>query len=93
MAGSKRTDSDRDAPTKRASTPGVRRIGFVGFKDAVALDIVGPMEVFSLASEIEAGHPCYRCLLLGLNRRAFVTESGLVIRPHFALADAPPRPP
>jgi transcriptional regulator GlxA family with amidase domain len=91
MAGSKPIDFDRDAPAKRAPTPGVRRIGFVGFKDAVALDIVGPMEVFSLASEIDAGRvPRYRCLVLGLNRRPFVTESGLVMRPHFALTDAPP---
>ena len=91
MAGSKRTDSDRGPATKHATAPGIRRIGFVGFKDAVALDIVGPMEVFSLASEIEAGRgPRYRCLLLGLNRRPFVTESGLVMRPHLALAGAPP---
>jgi transcriptional regulator GlxA family with amidase domain len=91
MAGSRRTDPNRDAPSKGAPRAGLRRIGFVGFKDAVALDIVGPMEVFSLASEIEPGRePRYRCLVLAPGRQPFVTESGLVIRPHFALADAPP---
>jgi transcriptional regulator GlxA family with amidase domain len=68
----------------------VKRIGFVGFKGALALDIVGPMEVFSLASATGPGRaPRYRCLLLGLNRRPFVTESGLIVRPDFALHDAP----
>jgi transcriptional regulator GlxA family with amidase domain len=91
MGGSKRTDSGRNGSTKGAAGAGPRRIGFVGFKDAVALDIVGPMEVFSLASAIEAGRvPRYHCLLLGPTRRPFVTESGLVMQPHIALADAPP---
>ena len=91
MVGNRGSDPDQDAPTRRTSTSRVRRIGFVGFKDAVALDIVGPMEVFSLASEIEGARvPRYRCLLLGLNRRPFVTDSGLVIRPEVTLADAPP---
>ncbi len=90
MGGRKRTEPDGGGAAKRASGPGLRRIGFVGFKDALALDIVGPMEVFSLASAIEPGRtPRYRCVLIGLNRRPFVTESGLVIRPDFALADSP----
>jgi transcriptional regulator GlxA family with amidase domain len=75
----------------RAGGAGTRRIGFVGFRAALALDIVGPMEAFSLASEIESARvPRYRCLLLGLSRRPFATESGLVLRPDCALADAPP---
>jgi transcriptional regulator GlxA family with amidase domain len=91
MGGSKRTDPGEDSPTRRAPAARVRRIGFFGFKDAVALDIVGPMEVFSLASGIEPGRtPRYRCLLLGFSRRPFVTDSGLVLRPDFALADTPP---
>jgi transcriptional regulator GlxA family with amidase domain len=83
MGGRKRNDSSRAGPE-------VRRIGFVGFKGALALDIVGPMEAFSLASAMLPGRePRYRCLLLGLNRRPFVTESGLILRPELALADAP----
>src|SRR5258708_8902432 len=90
MGGSKRTDPDGRGAAKRASGASLRRIGFLGFRDALALDIVGPMEVFSLASAIEPGRtPRYRCVLTGLNRRPFVTESGLVIRPAFALADSP----
>src|SRR5207302_9819896 len=76
MGGRKRTEPDGGGAAKRASGPGLRRIGFVGFKDALALDIVGPMEVFSLASAIEPGRtPRYRCVLIGLNRRPFVAES------------------
>src|SRR5258708_38501548 len=90
MGGSKRTEPDGGGAAKRASGPGLRRIGFVGFKDALALDIVGPMEVFSLASAIEPGRtPRYRCVLIGLHQRPFPTESGLGIRPDLALADPP----
>ena len=87
MAGSSRNDP---APGGRVPPAATRRIGFVGFRNALALDIVGPMEAFSLACEIEpARRPRYRCLLLGLNRRPFATESGLVLRPDFALTEAP----
>jgi transcriptional regulator GlxA family with amidase domain len=90
MGGSRRSDVNQTDPARRSPAPTVRRIGFVGFRHAVALDIVGPMEAFSLASETDsATGPRYRCLVLGLNRRPFVTGSGLVIRPHCALADAP----
>jgi transcriptional regulator GlxA family with amidase domain len=90
MAGSKRTESDAVARTNSGSSARVRKIGFVGFRNALALDIVGPMEAFSLAAEIELGRvPVYRCLVLGLNRQPFVTESGLVIRPDYGLDDAP----
>jgi transcriptional regulator GlxA family with amidase domain len=91
MAGSKRNDANGATPERRSSGARFRRIGFVGFRDAVALDIVGPMDAFSLASDNEsAQEPRYRCVVLGLNRRPFVTGSGLVIRPHFTLSDAPP---
>jgi transcriptional regulator GlxA family with amidase domain len=90
MGGSRHNDINAVSRTGRASGAKVRRIGFVGFRHAVALDIVGPMEAFSLASEIEPGPgPRYRCLVLGLNRRPFMTGSGLVIRPDCPLADAP----
>src|SRR4029077_18568835 len=90
MAGRKRTDRDGVQPGARSPRSRVRRIGFVGFRHALALDIVGPMEAFSLAAETGPGRaPRYRCLLLGLNRRPFVTESGLVIRPDCTLSEAP----
>jgi transcriptional regulator GlxA family with amidase domain len=90
MGGSRPNDRNSMNLAGRSSGAKVRRIGFVGFRHAVALDIVGPMEAFSFASETGRGQgPRYRCLVLGPNRRPFVTESGLVIRPHCALADAP----
>jgi transcriptional regulator GlxA family with amidase domain len=88
MAGSSRNEAAGGGA--RASAAAVRRIGFIGFRNALALDIVGPMEAFSLAAEIEpARSPRYRVLVLGLNRRPFATESGLVLRPDCTLADAP----
>jgi transcriptional regulator GlxA family with amidase domain len=90
MGGNRRTDANGLDLARRGSGAKARRIGFVGFRDAVALDIVGPMDAFSLASEMESAQgPRYRCLVLGLSRRPFVTGSGLVIRPDCALADAP----
>ncbi|HEX4596470.1 MAG TPA: GlxA family transcriptional regulator [Burkholderiaceae bacterium] len=90
MAGRKRTEPDTVEVIGRSARSKALRVGFVGFRNALALDIVGPMEAFSLAAESEPGcAPRYRCLLLGLNRRPFVTESGLVIRPDCALSDAP----
>lgn len=88
MGGSRRNKSTAVTRGRRAPGAPVRQIGFVGFRHAVALDIVGPMEAFSMASDMEEG-PRYRCLVLGLNRRPFVTGSGLVIRPDCALDDAP----
>jgi len=71
------------------------RIGILGYDDVQALDIVGSMDAFSLAArQLAAGRPgaprAYEVVVLGLGRRVFVAESGLAIRPHHALASAPP---
>lgn len=66
-----------------------KRIGIIGYDGVQALDIVGPGDAFSLAAETgeNAG---YQVVLLGLTRRAFTAESGIVMKPHMALDAAPP---
>lgn len=73
-----------------------RRIGFIGFPQFNALDLTGPMDVFSAAAELElerAGphrRPIYETLVIGLDRAPFRAESTLAVVPDATLADAPP---
>lgn len=73
-----------------------RRIGFIGFPQFNALDLTGPMDVFSAAAELElerAGprrRPVYETLVIGLDPAPFRAESTLAVVPDATLADAPP---
>lgn len=72
-----------------------KTIGILGYDDVQALDIVGPMDAFSMASAHVASQrpeapPAYRILVLAPRRRVFIAESGIAIRPHLALEAAPP---
>ncbi len=71
-----------------------RRIGLLGFEAVTALDLVGPMDVFAAANALRAERqqgitmrPAYELLVIGVNRRAFRAESGLLMQPHCSLAD------
>ena len=69
------------------------RVGFIGFDGLNAVDLSGPLEAFASANEldIEDGQPRrYETLVLGLNRHLFTTDSGLAMKPHATLANAPP---
>lgn len=71
----------------------VRRIGFLLFDGMMALDLVGPMEAFAIANTEHSranGHPCYELIVIGLRRGDATTVSGLLMKPHVALADCPP---
>jgi len=72
-----------------------RTIGILGYDGVQALDIVGPVDAFSIASAYVASGrpepaPAYRVLVLGPSRRVFIAESGIAIRPHRALEATPP---
>jgi transcriptional regulator GlxA family with amidase domain len=73
-----------------------RRIGFLGFPQFNALDLTGPMDVFSAAAELElerAGarrKPVYETIVLGLDHAPFRAESTLAVLPDATLADSPP---
>lgn len=74
--------------------PRVRRIGILGFDGVTALDLVGPLEVFSAANAAvgppDDGSAAYETVVLGLSRREFRAESGVVFLPHATLSN--PRP-
>src|SRR4051794_32630591 len=62
----------------------VLRVGFLGYENANALDIVGPAEAFASAVRLNAkGEParCYKVDVVGLTRRTFTAESGIVFQP------------
>lgn len=63
-------------------------LAIIGYPGVVALDIVGPMDAFSMASDSSSG-PRYRCLVLSPTGEPFRTESGLTITPDCSLDNAP----
>src|SRR3546814_7488606 len=71
-----------------------RKIGFIGYPRITALDLIGPLEVFSTANQliearsIDRPRPAYDMVVLGLSKRAFTSESGVAFLSHVALANA-----
>jgi transcriptional regulator GlxA family with amidase domain len=68
------------------------RIGLIGYEQANALDLAGPTEAFASAfgdNGKERSERCYEIVIIGLTKRPFVTESGLVFVPATTLANAP----
>ena len=67
-----------------------RRIGIVGYDDVQALDLNGPLDVFSTANHIAArSTPVYQTVVLALTRGPFRAESGLQMLPQTTLDKAP----
>jgi transcriptional regulator GlxA family with amidase domain len=68
------------------------RVGFLGYEQANALDLVGPAEAFaSVFRDNEKGKPerCYEVSIIGLTLRPFVAESGIVFQPTLMIDTAP----
>src|SRR6476620_9838965 len=68
------------------------RIGLIGYEQANALDLAGPAEAFASAVRDNGKgklERCYEIVIIGLTRRAFSTESGLVFQPATTLEAAP----
>jgi transcriptional regulator GlxA family with amidase domain len=91
----RRSGSKAMAAQRRHEYEAKKTIGILGYNGVQALDIVGPVDAFSIASvhvasERPGRESAYEVLVLGPSRRAFVAESGIAIRPHRAL-DAAPR--
>src|SRR5271156_3339081 len=62
-----------------------KRVAILGFEGAMALDIVGPFDAFSVAavsSNVTKPQTCYEVVVLGLTKAPFSTESGLIFEPH-----------
>ena len=68
------------------------RVGFLGYGNVNALDIVGPAEAFASAfrdnrkGKLER---CYEVSIIGLTRRSFFAESGIVFQPTTTIETAP----
>jgi len=74
----------------RSMTP--LRVGFVGYELANALDLVGPAEAFASAVRDKGKgktERCYEVSIIGLTRRSFVTESGIVFQPAATIDNVP----
>ena len=68
------------------------RVGFVGYDQVNALDIVGPAEAFASAVRLNrygAFDRCYEIVIVGLTKRSFVAESGIIFQPHCSFENAP----
>jgi len=69
-----------------------KRIGFIGFDGVVALDLIGPVEAFDSVKIHEGkgqSRRGYDVVIIGLTRRPFVAESGVVFQPQRTLQNAP----
>lgn len=65
-----------------------RRIGFLAYPDLTALDLVGPMEAFA-AANAGRDRPLYELIVVGLDRKPAIAESGLALSAKATLASAP----
>lgn len=61
-------------------------IGLLAFDDVAALDLIGPSEAFAAARRDGDSRPVYRLVVIGVDGRAFRTESGLRIEATRGLA-------
>ena len=67
-----------------------KRIGFLGFDNLTALDLVGPLDVFSTARDAGAGGAqAYETVVIGVTGRPFTSDSGLVLKPACSMSAAP----
>lgn len=67
-----------------------KRIGIIGFDGVVSVDISGPADAFAIANETESDpKPAYEIEVISPSSRPFVSESGLVIKPHRTFKNAP----
>jgi transcriptional regulator GlxA family with amidase domain len=72
--------------TKTSRLPGdivPRFIGILGFDGVSTLDFIGPLEAFKAARAYHSyhrTHSCYEVVILGLNTRNFVSESGVLFK-------------
>jgi transcriptional regulator GlxA family with amidase domain len=69
-----------------------KRIGFLGFDGAAALNLVGPADAFSTAA-LDDGYgnriSCYEICTIGLSSEPFQAESGMIFNAQETLRTAP----
>lgn len=71
-----------------------RRIGFLAFDGLTALDLVGPAEVFALASALSpatrGSRRLYEVVVIGLDAAPARAHSGVLLTPQATLTNPPP---
>src|SRR5690606_38153223 len=71
-----------------------RRVGFLAFDGLTALDLVGPAEVFALASALSpatrGSRPLYEVVVIGLDAEPIRAHSGVLLAPQATLTVHPP---
>jgi transcriptional regulator GlxA family with amidase domain len=68
------------------------RVGLIGYDGVNAIDLAGPLEAFASVREVESEEgrpPRYETVVLGLTKKPFSADSGIVFHPHRTLANAP----
>jgi transcriptional regulator GlxA family with amidase domain len=66
----------------------LRNVAILLFDDMRALDFIGPFEVFSIASELNAYKP-FRMMTVAAEKRVIVARNGLSINPEHAINSNP----
>ena len=67
-------------------------IGILGFDGVRTLDLTGPLEAFATArldGDSNRSQPCYETIVIGLTRREFVSECGVVFKAKETMKTAP----
>ncbi len=69
----------------------VKTIGFVGYEQVTALDVIGPLEAFQCANAaLDDDKPAYRTIILSANGKPFTSETGVTIAADRSFESAPP---
>ncbi|HYC62393.1 MAG TPA: DJ-1/PfpI family protein [Thermoanaerobaculia bacterium] len=63
------------------------KVGILGYEGVTALDLVGPSEAFASARVDDGGEArsAYEVVIVGISKRPFTAESGIVFKPHRGL--------
>lgn len=76
-----------------ADDSGSKTIGVIGADGVSSFDLSAALEPFTAARVIDAqgeNHRCYETVIIGLERKTFICDSGAVIKAHHTLQTAPP---
>jgi transcriptional regulator GlxA family with amidase domain len=68
--------------------PMTRRLGFIGFDNLTALDLIGPLEAFATANQC-SGSTCYEMQVVSASGKPFRSEAGISLIAHSSFSDAP----
>src|SRR6266853_730567 len=85
-------ESSIDSSIDQGRSMTAKRIGLIGFDGVVAIDLAGPAEAFACAEireEKRKPERCYEVLTIAMSNRPFISESGLIFKPHKTFKNAP----